>query len=311
MKRTLWAAVSSLLLLVALVAVALPAGVGAAERFPKLISLPDGWQPEGIVTGQGPVLYAGSLAGLGIYEVDLRTGEGQLLADGEGRTTVGLSFDQRTNYIFAAGGPDSSAYVFDADSGELVRTYTFDGAGFVNDVIVTRQAAYFTDSFSPMLYRVELGPGGRLLDQGAVETIPLSGEFEFVPGEFNANGIEATPNGKSLIVVNSTLGTLYRVDPDTGEATEIKLGGESVTSGDGILLQGKTLYVLRNQLNQIAVIRLSPDLSSGTLIDTITDDNFDVPTTLALFGSRLYAVNARFGTPPTPTTEYSIVQVER
>ncbi len=69
--------------------------------------------------------------------------------------------------------------------------------------------------------------------------------------------------------------------------------------------------MLRNQLNQIAVIRLSPDLSSGTLIDTITDDNFDVPTTLALFGSRLYAVNARFGTPPTPTTEYTIVQVER
>jgi len=311
MKRTHWTAVTRLVLLVALVAVAFPAGVGAAERFPKLISLPDGWQPEGIVTGQGPVLYAGSLAGLGIYEVDLRTGEGQLLADGEGRTTVGLGFDQRTNYIFAAGGPDGSAYVFDADSGELMRTYTFDGAGFVNDVIVTRQAAYFTDSFSPVLYRVELGPGGRLLDQGAVETIPLIGEFGFVPGEFNANGIEATPNGKSLIVVNSTLGTLYRVDPDTGEATEIKLGGESVTSGDGILLQGKTLYVLRNQLNQIAVIRLSPDLSSGTLIDTITDDNFDVPTTLALFGSRLYAVNARFGTPPTPTTEYSIVQVER
>ena len=311
MKRTHWTAVTRLVLLVALVAVAFPAGVGAAERFPKLISLPDGWQPEGIVTGRGPVLYAGSLAGLGIYEVDLRTGEGQLLADGEGRTTVGVSFDQRTNYIFAAGGPDGSAYVFDADSGELVRTYTFDGADFVNDVIVTRQATYFTDSFSPVLYRVELGPGGRLLDQGAVETIPLSGEFEFVPGEFNANGIEATPNGKSLIVVNSTLGTLYRVDPDTGEATEIKLGGESVTSGDGILLQGKTLYVLRNQLNQIAVIRLSPDLSSGTLIDTITDDNFDVPTTLALFGSRLYAVNARFGTPPTPTTEYSIVQVER
>jgi DNA-binding beta-propeller fold protein YncE len=311
MKRTLWAAVSGLLLSIALVAVAFPAGVGAAERFPKLIGLPDGWQPEGIVTGRGPVLYAGSLAGFGIYEIDLRTGEGQLLADGEGRTTVGLSFDQRTNYIFAAGGPDGSAYVFDADSGELVRTYTFDGAGFVNDVIVTRQAAYFTDSFSPVLYRVELGPGGRLPNQGAVETISLSRKFRFEPGEFNANGIEATPNGKSLIVVNSTLGKLYRIDPDTGEATRIVLGGESVTSGDGILLQGKTLYVVRNQLNQIAVIRLSPDLRSGTLIDTITDDNFDVPTTLALFGSRLYAVNARFGTPPTPTTEYSIVRLKR
>ena len=312
MKRTLWAAVSGLLLSIALVAIAFPASVGAAERFPKLISLPDGWQPEGIVTGRGPVLYAGSLAGDGIYEVDLRTGEGELLANGEGRIiTVGLGFDQRTNYIFAAGGEDGSAYVFDADSGELVQTYTFDGAGFVNDVIVTRQAAYFTDSFSPNLYRVELGPGGRLLDQGAVETIPLIGDFESVPDAFNANGIEATPNGKSLIVVNSASGILYRVDPDTGEATGIDLGGELVTSGDGILLQGKTLYVLRNQDNEIAVIRLSPDLSSGTLIDTITDDNFDVPTTLALFGSRLYAVNARFGSPPLPTTEDDIVQVER
>jgi hypothetical protein len=45
--------------------------------------------------------------------------------------------------------------------------------------------------------------------------------------------------------------------------------------------------------------------------DTITDENFDVPTTLAPFGNRLYAVNARFDTPPAPTTEYSIVQVER
>ena len=311
MKRTLWAVVSSLLLSVAVVAVAFSASAGAAEQFPKQISLPDGWQPEGIVTGHGPVLYAGSLAGLGIYEVDLRTGEGQLLADGEGRTTVGLSFDKRTNYIFAAGGPDGSGYVFDADSGELVHTYTFDGAGFVNDVIVTRQAAYFTDSFSPVLYRVELGPGGQLLGQSAVETIPLSGEFGFVPGAFNANGIEATPDGERLIVVNSTLGTLYRVDPDTGEATEIDLGGESVTNGDGILLQGKTLFVVRNQLNQIAEFQLSPDLSSGTLSGTITDDNFDVPTTLALFGSRLYAVNARFNTPPTPTTEYTVVQVER
>jgi sugar lactone lactonase YvrE len=310
MKRRLWAAVSGLLLSIALVAVAFPAGVGAAERFPDLINLPHGWQPEGIVTGHGPVLYAGSLAGRGIYEVDLRTGEGQLLAKGEGRTLVGLSFDRRTDNIFAAGGPGGSGYVYDADSGELVRTYTFAGAGFVNDVIVTRQAVYFTDSFSSNLYRVELGPGGRLLGQGAVEKLPLGKDFVFEPGEFKANGIEATPDGKWLIVVNSKLGTLYRVDPDTGKATEIDLGGSSVTDGDGILLQGKTLYVVRNQFNEVAVIRLPPDLSSGTLIDTITDDNFDVPTTLANFGSRLYAVNARFGTPPTPTTEYTIVQVQ-
>ena len=82
-------------------------------------------------------------------------------------------------------------------------------------------------------------------------------------------------------------------------------------NGDGLLLHGKTLYVVQNQNNRIAVARLAPDLDSGTVNRTITSASFDIPTTVALFGSRLYAVNARFSTPPTPTTTYSVVQVER
>ena len=41
---------------------------------------------------------------------------------------------------------------------------------------------------------------------------------------FNANGIEATATGQSLIVVNSATATLFRVNPDTGDATAIDLG---------------------------------------------------------------------------------------
>jgi DNA-binding beta-propeller fold protein YncE len=131
-----------------------------------------------------------------------------------------------------------------------------------------------------------------------------------VPG-FNANGIEATPNGAWLIVVNSTVGALYRVDPQTGEATQIDLGGASVAAGDGLLLQGSTVYVVRNQLNTIVVIDLSSDLLQGTVTRQITSPLFDVPTTIAMFGSSLYAINARFNTPPTPTTTYSVVRVPR
>ncbi|MGE5464814.1 MAG: hypothetical protein ACM3PS_15740, partial [Syntrophothermus sp.] len=116
-------------------------------------------------------------------------------------------------------------------------------------------------------------------------------------------------NGKTLIIVNSTDGALYRVDPETGVATRIDLGTGSVPNGDGILLQGKTLYVVQNSLNQIAVIDLAPDLSSGTIETLITSPNFRVPTTIARFGSSLYAVNARFDTPPTPDTEYDVVRV--
>ncbi|HET9909616.1 MAG TPA: hypothetical protein VFQ23_23415, partial [Anaerolineales bacterium] len=114
-----------------------------------------------------------------------------------------------------------------------------------------------------------------------------------------------------LIIVNSTEGALYTVDPNTGIATRIDLGTGAVPAGDGILLQGKTLYVVQNQLNQIAVVKLSTDLSSGTIEETITSPNFRVPTTIAQFGNSLYAVNARFGTPPTPDTEYEVVQVPR
>jgi sugar lactone lactonase YvrE len=137
----------------------------------------------------------------------------------------------------------------------------------------------------------------------------LSEDFEVVPG-FNANGIDATPNGESLVVVNSTTGLLYRVDPTSGEATEIDLGGDTVTAGDGILLDGKTLYVVRNQLNQIAVVDLAPDLSSGELVDSIADPDFDVPTTVAEFGNSLYAVNARFGTDPEGAA-YDVVGVSK
>jgi hypothetical protein len=132
-------------------------------------------------------------------------------------------------------------------------------------------------------------------------------------GNFNANGIEATPNGKYLIIVQSATGMLFRVDPDTGFAEEIELSGllDAVPAGDGILLLGRTLYVVQNQFNQIAVVELSPQFTSGEVVNIITDDDFRVPTTIARFGRYLYAVNARFGTPPTPDTEYEVVQVVR
>jgi sugar lactone lactonase YvrE len=101
------------------------------------------------------------------------------------------------------------------------------------------------------------------------------------------------------------------VDPTTGTATRIDLGTGSVPNGDGILLQGKTLYVVQNVLNQIAVVKLDPDFTSGTIVDTITSPSFRVPTTIAKFGDALYAVNARFDTPPTPDSEYEVVRVTR
>jgi sugar lactone lactonase YvrE len=146
-----------------------------------------------------------------------------------------------------------------------------------------------------------------------VQTLPLSGDWQQVQG-FNANGIAATPNGKTLFVINSTLGQVFTVDPNTGAATRVNVTGldnGALTAGDGILLDGKTLYVLRNRLNRIAVVELSPKYDSGVVTREITSPLFRVPTTLAEFGNRLYAVNARFGTPPGPNVDYDVVRVSK
>jgi sugar lactone lactonase YvrE len=291
------------------VAAALVVTTAAAARpFPQEIALPIGFQPEGIAIGPGHTFYVGSIPTGRIYKGDLRTGESaELVPTQPGRNSIGLAVDHRGR-LFVAGGGTGDGYVYDARTGAPLAAFDFaqsPNPTFVNDVVVTRTAAWFTDSFQPVIYRVAIAPDGTL---GAATTVPLGSGFAFVAGQFNANGIDATPDGKTLVIVNSTLGRLYTFDTETGIADEIELTGGDVMRGDGILLDGKTLYVVQNTLNRIAVVKLSPDLGSGAIVRHITSGLFNVPTTIAEFGKRLYAVNAKFGTPPAGTP-YSVVQV--
>ena len=206
--------------------------------------------------------------------------------------------------LFVAGGPTGQGYVYDADTGDPVATVQLTAPGsFVNDVTVTPDAAYFTESQQAVLYRVGLTD---CTPSDPAVTIALGGDWTQVPG-FNANGIVSDPSGKRLLVVNSTTGVLFTVDPATGTAELID--APPVTLGDGLLLRGRTLYVVQNRLNQIAVVKLDSRWESGQLVDVLTDSNFDIPTTVARFGNALYVVNARFTTPPTPTTPYQVVRV--
>jgi sugar lactone lactonase YvrE len=232
-----------------------------------------------------------------------------VISTGPGTPSVGLKLDQHGR-LFVAGGPAGDGRVVDTRTGKVLASYQFteSPATFVNDVVLTRRAAYFTDSSSPVLYRVPLGR--TLATQAQVTSVPLSGEWQQTPG-FNANGIAQTPDKKALLVVQSSTGTLYRVDPVTGDARRVDLGGTPLTNGDGLLVQGRTLYAVQNQLNRVAVIRLDRTGRSGRLLTTLTDPDFDVPTTIAPYGKSLWLPNARFSTPPTPTTPYTAVRIPR
>jgi sugar lactone lactonase YvrE len=299
------------LVLLVMAAVALLPATAGASTFPDTIRLPDGFQPEGIAAGRGTSLYVGSLANGAIWKADATSGTGDVLFPGrDGRVAVGIKVDQH-NRLFVAGGPTGMAFVYDAQTGAELAAYQLAPAGtttFVNDVVVTGEAAFFTDSLNPQLYVVPFGPDGQLPAQEEVRTLPLTGDLQYLPG-FNVNGIAAANGGQVLMVVQSNTGLLFSVDPDTGVTSQVDLGGASLTNGDGLLLRDRTLYVVRNRLNMIAVVQLDGSLKSGRLVDVLTDPDFDVPTTIAFQAGRLYAVNARFGNPDPANARYDIVRV--
>ncbi|MGH3348573.1 MAG: superoxide dismutase, partial [Nocardioides sp.] len=250
----------------------------------------------------------GSRADGDIYEANLRTGRGEVVSQGPGSPSVGLKSDRRGR-LFVAGGPAGDGRVVSTHGGAVLASYQFTtGASFVNDVVLTRSAAWFTDSFNAQLYAVPLSAAGSLPDPAEVVTVPMGGEWEQGAG-FGANGITTTPDRTALLVVHSTSGLLYRVDPATGDASVVDLGGALLTNGDGLLLVGRTLYAVQNQLNQVAVVSLDRPGIQGRLVRTITSADFDIPTTVAQFGRWLYLPNARFNTPPTPETPYWVTRV--
>jgi hypothetical protein len=300
--------------LVALAAmVALPSSAHRGKDFPKTIALPTGFQPEGIAI-DGKTFYVGSIPSGAVFSGDVRTGSGSILVQPvAGRSSIGVEYDRRHDRLFVAGGNTGKGFVYDADDGSLIKEYQLTPLSprFINDVVVTRRGAFFTDSNNKQLYRVSIGKDGSL--GAAAETIPLTGDFVMAPGN-NANGIDATRDGKWLVIVQTNLGKLFHVEPRTGVTREIDLGGANVVNGDGILLEGRTLYVVQNRSNQIAFVKLSHRLKRGTIKRVITDPLFDVPTTIDDVGDLLYAVNARFGTTgttPPSAAAYNLVRVEK
>ncbi|MCL7380020.1 SMP-30/gluconolactonase/LRE family protein [Streptomyces sp. 35G-GA-8] len=305
-RRTLLAGAAAALAVAANAGTASAASGAPTRAYPTEFPLPDGFLPEGISIGEKPYAYMGSRANGAVYRTDLRTGRGGFIyAGATGTVAIGLKLDH-DGLLYVAGGGGGSARVIDSRTGKIVTTYqlTEQIGHFINDVILLGDRAWFTDSRDSVLHGVPRGRAGEVL------SLPLSGDWVQLPDVNNANGVVGTPDGRGLIVVSSTSGKLYHVDLKTGHATEIALSGaENVVNGDGLVRIGRTLYVVQNRLNLISVFDLDAKVRTATLRRTITDPRFDVPTTAARWGDRLYLVNARFTSPQTPETTFNSVAV--
>ena len=308
------------LVLSAAIAVPAMAEKGKAKgkgKRPDVIQLPAGFGPEGITTAKRHTFFVGGRDTGEIYKGSLRTGEGATLVEGvpqvgdeaDDRAATGLKVD-KYGRLFVSGADSQHIRVYDSRTGDEIRDYPVD-SGFINDNVVTKQGVYFTDSQKQQLYFIPFGKKGAL---GALETIPITGDFVYGPG-FNANGIEKAKGGKTLILIQSSTGNLYTADAATGKTEQITLERTSGTDnelddGDGLLRKGRKLFVVENQDNRVTVVKLGRDLSSARIVDEIDSDLFEVPTTIARSGGRNYVVNAKFGS-NTPTQTYEVVKVPR
>jgi len=333
---------------IALAAWALPTQtVDAGEKpFANIVPALTGAPPEGFAIGRAFTAYTGSVDG-SIYKLNLRTGEGEILVPAEPDFDIftqcfklGMRVDKRSNYLFAAGCAGGNAYVFDAESGDEVAEYQLapetaptDPPTVINDLAITRKAVFFTDFGQPFLYRLPLSRNGRLPEgEDAATPLPLIGDFkddhDAQQGFSLANGIVATPNGKTLVVGNSANAQIYRVDPKTGDTDRIELDTPLTGFIDGIVLYGNMLFILtpydvifpdngppfadpNNPIDRIQVVALDEDQRTGTLLGNITDpENLDGVASGAMFGGSLYVNNARYLTFPGPDTEYWITRLD-
>jgi sugar lactone lactonase YvrE len=302
--------------LLSIAAIPLLVAPAMAVPRPSSIPLPVDFQPEGIAVGAGNTFYTGSLRDGDIYRGDLRTGKGARFVDVQGRAALGMRVDRARGWLVVAGGATGHAWVYDTDDGSTAADLVLGPSAttFSNDVAITRDALYFTDTFAPRLYRVPILHNGSF---GATQPITVTGPAAAVGG-FGLNGIDSTNRGW-LIVNHTNLGILALIDPATGASRQIVLSGRQLVPGtpDGLQLEGHTAWVVQNFANSVARVKLSADLTRGRIVEVVTSPLFRVPTTVARHGSTLVLVNGRFdlGLPPPfgpgapPGTPFDVVQV--
>jgi len=273
--------------------------------------------PEGVaVDKSNGNLFVGSTAdgtvfrakpGAAEFDVFLPAGE-----DGRDEVT-GLKVDPEGR-LFVAGRSSGQLFVYDAGTGDLLRTLRAPGEGetLINDITFTAEAAYVTDSYRDVVYRVPLDDGGGgAAGIGEMEPwLDLAGTPIPTGTGFGLNGISASDDGRYLLTVHTDTGELFRIDARTREVEPVDLGGASLPTGDGLLLDAQTLLAVQEEPAGVVPIELSADLLSGQLGESFGSEELDFPTTLAEYDGTIYVVNSQLdGAPDDPEPPFTVAEL--
>ena len=218
----------------------------------RAIVLPGATGTEGVARLNGSTFFAGDLLTGDVFRGRINEGTAAKFIDApDGRFAAGMKADNSDDLLFVAGGPTGQGYVYDTRTGAPVSSYQFQTPPtptFINDVALTKDGAWFTDSAQALLYFVPVVDG---VPSSSFTTLTLSGPAGDLSGDFNNNGIQAVMGGAMLIVAHSGNGVLNLVDAATGASTTIE--GVSVPNVDGILVKGgRELFAVQNATTRSA-----------------------------------------------------------
>jgi Cu-Zn family superoxide dismutase len=262
--------------------------------------LPEGFAyPEGIALEKdGSAFYTPSAEDGALIRFDRASGQARTVAAGGVLTTadspfpglLGLELDDQGRLWIAGGRTGSMLVVGTKDGGVVQKLQSPRQQSLINDVALASGYAYFTDSLNPDLWRVSTKEQATAAERWIDLT---ASPIQYTEG-VNLNGIAATREGKALIVVQMNNGRLFRIDTATKEIDPIDAGGAALSGGDGLVLDGNTLYVVRQTENEIVTLELSRDQKSAKEIGRFKDDALMYPATAAKSGDELLVVNTQF-----------------
>lgn len=238
------------------------------------------------------------------------------LPGGRDGRTAATAVRVRDGRLWVAGRFSERLFVYDLATRRRLRTLRAPDVGassspraersLLNDITFAGDSAYVTDSFQPVIYRVRI----RGEELGEIEPwIDLRETPVAYARGFNLNGITVSDGQRYLVTVNYRTGELFRIDVQTREVRRIDLGGDSVRTGDGLLLDGTTLLVVREEPGEIQPVKLSADLLRGKLGEPFGRSLLRLPTSMFELNGRGLVVNSQLDRGENPALPFTVAAV--
>jgi hypothetical protein len=244
-------------------------------------------------------------------------------------STIGLEVDEARRRVLVAvsdpgagektspttAGKLAALGIYDQVTGSQIRFVNLgelrpDGRHFANDITIDANGtAYVTDSFSPIIYKVDRAGKASVFFENAA--------FATDPGQFGFNGIAYHPDG-FLLVAFSRDNKIIRIPVNNPSAYEEVQLNMALMGPDGLLLSkdGKQLIVVNNAGGQAPGKVLSFE-SNDNWKTGMVEESFETgavfPTTATAANQDIFVLyaylNKIFGGADSPQSVFTIKKV--